>query len=528
MTDAAVHASLEEKVGKCIVNWQSREQQVQRKMSQLPKLLEAPNPTLLVLNLTRVPVGNVGRVIQEGGADEAQKNKGARVTFLVLKVISGGWTWVGAPGSEKETGGGQKGGKPKAGKIPPEAKEKLNTMMGDHLLMHTYDLTNLRGTYVKSARSEECLCISPGMVLSMMVWGKGFLNVFKDQKGEDLQAFDIAMVQLSTKSTSSTGMTSGNMLEVKNFTKNSYPSLNLLGTRLLPTMAKSLVDSAVMRSRFLDGSHLPPAAEGTKNKINQEWLKGSISNTVSIVKVTADQGTFAIGPDDVLRFHVTQPLADLPCAQMTVQCDAGVFGADNKDWVCKLFNVLTLMGAMELLVILDSYKASKLESEGEDSVLEGFARVDVPALIERLLTKKLHSSGLDVSYVKEAFGEAAAKQMAVFKLEGDVSVVFDTRLLSKKHTVEVGIKTTLVHPNSAWERGHALHFFFGGRLVHYVVVPLAADGGVDGNKHVLSTIAAPVEWDEVEIEQTENINPNIPTTTAEKKRKRPATAAADE
>jgi hypothetical protein len=35
-----------------------------------------------------------------------------------------------------------------------------------------------------------------------------------------------------------------------------------------------------------------------------------------------------------------------------------------------------------------------------------------------------------------------------------------------------------------------------GRLVHYAIVPLAPDGGFEGNKHVLNTIVPPVKWDE--------------------------------
>ena len=521
MTDVAVHASLDEKTGQCIVGWQGAEQYAQKKMTIVPKGIEMANPTLLVLNLSKVPVASVSTVIENGGPEEAKNNKGVRVTFLVLKVITPGWTWVGdspvVEAKDKKRAG--------AGVAAPksESKDKLNAMMGENLLMHSYDTSNIRGVYVKSGRSEECLCITPGMVLSMMVWGRGLLSVFKEQKGEDLYPFDISVAQLSIKSVGCKGMETGNMLDVKSYSKSSNPALNLLGIRLMPSaIAKSLQESAVMRSRYLDGTHITPE-DTTAMNINHAWLKGSISATVSIVKVAAGQGTFAIGPDDVLRFHVTQTLGDLPCAQMTIKCDTSAYGGDLL-WVCKLFNVLALAGAMELIVIMDSYKASKMESEGEDTVLEGFARPNVAGLIEAMLTNKTADAGMD--FVKETFGEAAIN-MATFKLDNDVVVALDTRVSNKKKSITetAANKSTLVHPSSAWERGHALHFFFGGRLVHYVVLPIATDAGNAGSNHVLSTIA--VKWDD-DIEMGPGVaNKVAEVSSVEKKRKRAAAVGGE-
>jgi hypothetical protein len=117
----------------------------------------------------------------------------------------------------------------------------------------------------------------------------------------------------------------------------------------------------------------------------------------------------------------------------------------------------------------------------------------------------------------------------------EVSIAFDARLLTKKRSATPdGAKTTLVHPASTWERGHAVHFFFGGRLVHFAVVPLVGDGcGLDGSKHVLSTIAAPVKWDEldVEVEAPADAPPAVeapPAAEKEKKRKqRPVATEGD-
>jgi hypothetical protein len=374
------------------------------------------------------------------------------------------------------------------------------------------------------------------MVLLLMVWGKGFLSVFKDQKGEDLQPFDISIVQLGMKSMQSTGIETGNMLEVKSFTKSFSPGLSLSSTRLLggSLLGSSLQENAVLRSRFVDGSYYlggdagPAVAISTGATLNQDMLKGNVSSTVSVTKIVLEkgQGTFAIGPDDVLRFHATQPLSDLPCSSMTIQYDAAAFGADvSKDWVCKLFNVLALAGSVELLVILDSYKTSKLESEGAEMVLEAFARPIVSSLIGNIIRSKPQPA-MDIPFVRDAFA-ATAKYMVAFEMVPDVIAVLDPRLLTKKkQQQQPAVVGTLVHPPAAWERGHAIHFFFDGRLVHWAVVSLASDMCTDGSKHVLSTIA-PCKWgddDNVEVEADADNATTAAAAPAEKKRKRPAAA----
>jgi hypothetical protein len=474
MSEAAVHPisanQTETKMQKCVTAWQSSEQYAQKRISQMPKCAEAANPTLLVLNLTKVPVANVSAVLQNGGAEEAKTNKGARVTFMVLKVLSPGWTWVG--GAEKEPagkkGGGRNttGGRAGGGKADTNNnsvnKDKLNQMLREHVLMHSYDLVNVKGEMCKSDRSPECLCISPGMVLSMIVWGKGFLHVFKEQKGEDLLPFDLAMVQVSVKSTISKSMDKGTMLDVKSYMRCQQVGMRLGAPNLFHMLGNSLQECAVMRSRFVDGTHVSSII-GEELQLQQAWLSGNVSTTVNVVKVKVDKGTFAIGPDDVLRFHTGQmPLTDLPCVQMSIVYDALAYGKD-RDWVCKLFNVLTLCGAMELVVIMDSYKSSKAAvEEEEEMVLEAFARPNISMLFEAILTNMPKvKMGAEVAYVKEVFGEAA-KQVAVVELAGtEMALAMDTRQMTKKRTesTPLSLKATLLQPAADWERGNALHFF---------------------------------------------------------------------
>lgn len=71
-----------------------------------------------------------------------------------------------------------------------------------------------------------------------------------------------------------------------------------------------------------------PLPEG----LSQTWIHGNLSNTLHVVRVVPTTGTFAIGPDDVLRFHGgEQPLADLPCNTMAVSFDTKQFPSGDRE-----------------------------------------------------------------------------------------------------------------------------------------------------------------------------------------------------
>ena len=559
MTDAAVHSlteGLEQQCGKCVVAWQSSEQTCQKKMTTYPNLMKLANPTFIVLNLSHVPVSSVSSVLEASGPEEAKNHKGVRVTFMVLKVVSPGWTSVGVAGGEKDGGGANSnnnsimmkkgvgvgsrngGGGSKAAAVAREVQEKLGMMAGDSVLMYSYDLTNVRGTYMKMGRSEECIAVSPGMVLSMMVWGRNFMTVFKEQKGEDLHAFDIGIVQMGTRSMQSNAAEKGQMLEMKGFVKN-YSSGIRVGSQRLVTQKmtpSSLRENAIMCSRFCDGSHLvAPSAVGgglagvddggvEGKNINQALMKGNLSSTVSVVRINIEkgQGSFAIGPDDVLRFHASHALSDIGCSRLNVYYDTQGFGTTSKDWVCKLFNVLCLTGSMELLVVVDSYKAEKeASSNGNNNTggdeeggvtMDCFARPNMPNLFTQLLERTPQPVS-EVPYVQAVMDNTNnQKCMGMYDLGDGVLVVLDTRRMIKRKAAEDGSSSSsspsftysLVHPGCEWEKGYAAHFFYDSRLVHCAVIPVMTDLlGINGSKHVLSTISV-MKWTNDENVEFEN------------------------
>jgi hypothetical protein len=431
---------------------------------------------------------------------------------------------VGAPGSEKELPGSKKGGK--VGKTPPEAKEKLGVMVGEHVLLHSYELVNQRGVYGKGARSSECLGLSPGMVLSIMVWGQSFEKVFKEETADAVEAFDIGIVQLGTKSMQSTSTETGQMLEIKAFTTQpackglSVGSLRVFGGHIVPA---SLQEAAVWRSRFADGSHMQELCEG--KSLNQGLVKGNLSMTVSVVRVELQrgQGTFAIGADDVLRFHVAQPLVDLTVARVNVHYDVGGFGQGGKDWVCKLFNVLCLAGCMELLVILDTYKVEGKEGIAEEITMEAYARPNMGKLTGLLVDKKPKAVA-DVPFVQSALG--VGKNVGVYELEGLVLAMDARKMTKRRGEGDARLSQSLVHAHSEWEKGYSVHFFCDERLVHCAVVPVFMDlSGAEGSKQVLNTIAPPKWGEDVEYEGSEACVAKKEEKVVATKRKRAAEEA---
>ena len=75
----------------------------------------------------------------------------------------------------------------------------------------------------------------------------------------------------------------------------------------------------------------------------QGWIQGHLLTTLHVVRVTPTSGTFALGPDDVLRFHGGEgvALADLPFNTFEVQFD-------RKQLACDTPEVLLSMRASSL------------------------------------------------------------------------------------------------------------------------------------------------------------------------------------
>jgi hypothetical protein len=564
---------METKASSFVNTWQSVEQSVQQKLAQLPKTVEQAGPTALVLNLSHVPVVETASAL-EHGTEEAKKNHpGVRTTFLILRMLYPGWSSV-SVGADKDAPPPSKS-KPGAKAQAPEIKEKLSYSMGDHVLMHSFDLVNQRGTYTRCGKSEQCMAISPGMVLSTKVWGSKFMGTFKEQH-TDIGVFDIALVQFGLKSIQSTALSSGMMLEIKAF--NAVLGINASASRLLKSVVvpMSLEEAAISRSRFADGSYLSPSSSahggeleqgesGGPKGLQQDMLKGNLSSTVSLIRAVPGQaqGVFALGADDNMRFHINEPIADLPCSGslLRVYYDPTIFASGtDKDWITKLFNVALVMGAIEIFVLVDTYKTSKQQQAavGEDDEgpsMDCYARLNVSVLISSILSASM-VPGSSVAYVQAAFAASPStlKNIAAYPLgtNSNALIAVDLRRMTKKRAIaadsqQLHAKGSVVYKDSAWESAHAVYVFFEGRLVHYFVVPITSGGaGANGSRIALETVSM-AKWSADDIDfgddcdannNSDNDTTSVATAATEasanngsgpaaaKKRKRPATATS--
>jgi hypothetical protein len=583
-TSLVPETEMETKASSFIHTWQSVEQSVQQKLAQLPKLAEQAGPMALVLNLCHVPVAETTSALEKS-TDEAKKNHpGVRTTFLILRMLYPGWSSV-AVGSDKEASLQSKS-KPGAGAKAQasEVKEKLSYSMGEHVLMHSFDLVNQRGTYTRCGKSEQCMAISPGMVLSTKVWGSKFMGTFKEQR-TDVEVFDVALVQFGLKSLQSTALTSGMMLEIKAF--NTVLGINASASKLLKSVSvpMSLEEAAISRSRFGDGSYLSSSSSTTHNNntggsgdmeseqaegpkgLQQDMLKGNLSSTVSLIRAVPSQaqGVFALGADDNMRFHINEPIADLPCSGslLRVYYDPTIFASgSDKDWITKLFNVALVVGAIEIFVIIDTYKTSKQQQSatgGEDDEgpsMDCYARLNASTLISSILAASM-VPGSSVQYVQAAFGATTIKHRAAYPspTNNKLLIAEDLRRMTKKRAIAADsqqppqAKGSVVYKDSAWESAHAVYVFFEGRLVHYFVVPIASGGtGANGSGIALETVSM-AKWSADDIDfgddgdananNSDNDTTSITTAAttdssagggggpaAAKKRKRPAAATA--
>lgn len=557
-TSLASETEMDTKASSFVNTWQSVEQSVQQKLAQLPKIVEQAGPMALVLNLSHVPVAETASTLEKS-TDEAKKNHpGVRTTFLILRMLYPGWSSV-SVGSDKDALPPSKS-KPGAGKAQaPEVKEKLSYSMGEHVLMHSFDLVNQRGTYTRCGKSEQCMALSPGMVLSTKVWGSKFMGTFKEQK-TDVEVFDVALVQFGLKSLQSTAMTSGMMLEIKAF--NTVFGINASASKLLKSVIvpMSLEEAAISRSRFADGSYLSTHAgeeqdNGPKG-LQQDMLKGNLSSTVSLIRAVPSQaqGVFALGADDNMRFHINEPIADLPCSGslLRVHYDPAIFASgSDKDWITKLFNVALVMGAIEIFVVVDTYKTSKQQQAagggGEDDEgpsMDCYARLNVSVLISSILSTSV-VPGSSIQYVQAAFGASTIKNIVAYpsSTNNNVLVAVDLRRMTKKRAADSQqqqAKGSVIYKDSAWESAHAVYVFFEGRLVHYFVVPITSAGaGASGSRIALETVSM-AKWSTDDIDFGDDNSDNDTTTTpatatdasagnsggpaAAKKRKRPTAA----
>jgi len=521
-------SELEAKSTSFLNSWLSMEQYCQQKKANFPRIQETSGPLAIAVNMGYIPAQSVHEALQ-ANPDEAKTHQGVRTTFFVVKMLYPGWSSVKMQDSgiskksmsavsDKAAGAAGGGNKRKE---MAEPKEKLSHMvLGEHVAMHSFDLVNQRGTYVRSGKSEECLVLSPGMLLTTKVWGNKFDKTFKEQV-TDIHPFDMVLVQFGMHSMQSSSRENGMMLEIKSYNK--IPVLNPSAAQILPSLLlpNNMQDASIQRTKFTDASHL---SSTTVPGLAQDMLKGNISTSCFFMKFCPNptNGVFAIGPDDLIKYYVQHPLADIPnTGNMNVVFNAPDFlfhseamrsapslqnmetSMQYREWVIKLFNVLQIANALEMLIILDTYKKNKSQQQSEDDgtsnlILDAYVRVNVASLVQKIqCSGSAPVSATTIPFMATTFPPHQAKCMAAYCLtqESGLHIAIDLRKMTKKQ-LEVqpsasptAYSTSIVMPDSMWERGHSVYLFFEERLVQQFVVPLSsAAAGLDNSKLVLETI----------------------------------------
>lgn len=320
---------------------------------------EQASSSALVLNLIYTPISNALSEVNGMSEDAIKDFPGVHVTFVILKMLSAGWSSVPLDG---DTGGRRK----TPGKAAPREKlygDKYACMMGESVKAYTYELVNKKGSKGKGARAEEFVVFSAGMVISGKIFGNKIASVFgKNNNNGDLMPFQLAVVQLGMKSlTSSCSIESGHMLDIKSIT--SLPHVSISSPRILPLslFGSTLQSNQIKRDNFLAGQMVP---EDQREGLNMSMIRSALSASYSVVDagyVQPKQGVFAVAPDGKLRMHVLEPIGDIQARVVDVYFDSRDHGSKDLRWMAQLFNVCSHFSATRLIVTYDGYKNKSLD-----------------------------------------------------------------------------------------------------------------------------------------------------------------------
>lgn len=429
-------------------------------------------------------------------------------------MIFPGFTFIDNDPHEKDSKYQKKGGGKGAASGPREKLSHFDDCT-DHVILHTYKIESKKGVYRASKRLDECIALSPGMVVNGMVWGEKILQTFKEQK-EDIVPFQYSLVQLKIMSNSASNASeNGRMLEIKNIVSLDSNAFSPSAFKLLKAegvLANSIQAAAVLREKILDGSFI--TGGHTKEHLNQKLIQGSLSSTVQVLALTphTSNGLFGMGADGKIRFFLHQPIADVKAYSIHLTFDrkAHYCPADgsNDDWMIKLLNVGIMLDAVQLLVIIDSYKNKDVAEA--DLHLEGFARVDLSIVLKKILACSRASElgqGVEedprkkaIVSIFEAQGMGhAVKSLYVYPLcAPNLDLVIDTRKINNKRFDEMDDalphSTTLVHHEAKWKKGHMLYAFFEGKSVLSAVIPEEEGGAALFNDRAKRSLESTVQF----------------------------------
>lgn len=468
-----------------------------------PQQMMMPQPQMMMMQPPPQAYGYVQPQQQQRGGgnnnnNNAPKKRSVRVQFMVVRVLDAGWGF----GSDDPLS-----------KKSARAPLAVSVGNGRHVCMHSYELIEpdgANGRKLKGSRSHEYVMVSPGMIFSVGVWEDAKIAEAFAEQDRDIKMFDVLSIELLAKSLTtnrSSAYSKDSRIGIKSVRL--VNSLAASSPTWLPSriFANSLPDATALLAHFVAGTHLSPSAlalraphgdpsvtdddagvsalpTGTIHKdavLQQSWISKNLASSVFAMRVTPTEGTFAIGPDDVLRFHGTDSIleaAGLTTPTFPVHYDAKLYSS-NATWAAHLLNVALFVGAAELLIIADTYTgAGASEGDGNGTgttvayarVRQGpwsdvfFSKVPLPALPSFVLSSVL--------------GGPASRHLVVFEVSPKVHIVLDTRAGANANKAAAPVVFGgMMQPNDvSWERGHVVYVFVSEEPIFHFLAPIAVPG----------------------------------------------------
>ena len=429
-----------------------------------------------------------------GGSGKSQ----VRVQFMVVRVVDAGWGF---------------GADDPMAKKPTRSPLAVSVGNQRHLCMHSYKLVEPdgpNGKKLKGPRTPEYALLSPGMVFSMGVWEDDKIAEAFAAQEEDIRPFDLLAIELLSKSNvpSRSDYAKDARLTIRTVRPIAHASLSAASPAWLPTriFPSTVPDAAALLSHFTAGTHLGPTAlalravhgeafvtdedagvaplpEGAiprEHVLQQSWISKQLAGTLYTLSVVPQGGSFAVGPDDILRYHGESGLLDttgLPAPTFPIRYDERLHTTDRA-WATHLLNVALYVGAVELLISVDTYTGNGA-SEGGNNV-HGYARIRQGAWGD-IFFNKTPLPQLP-AFVAAALGGAARHHVA-YELQPTLHLVLDSRTSTNpgKGKAATLFGAMLPAEDASWERGHAIIVFIDDAPVFHFIAPVAVPGAKGGS-----------------------------------------------
>jgi hypothetical protein len=210
-----------------------------------------------------------------------------------------------------------------------------------------------------------------------------------------------------------------------------------------------------------------------------------------------------------------------------------------------MFNVFVMLGGIELIVLIDTYKKKQQPGTDENAdsmtvqevlqsgqgqslssnlILQAYCRINVHNVTEQLCQKKpvpIENFDFIAKYFLGQDMASSMKHLVVYNLnstsQGDtpIQIVLDSRKITKK-SISTSFMTATVSSstlcmNTLWEKGNVAYVFSENKMIHYFLIPsfLNQAPGSDSTISISSVMKQnDIQFEEDEESSVESSPPN--------------------